>query len=149
MKRIFIFFTQTLLSLIGLAVLAFLLRFPSTEGRAANLDFMSIYTDPLILYTYLASTPFFIALYKSIRLLGHIAQSKAEAIQCLKTIKFCARIQAALIILATLFIKINHHHGDDPAGFLAICLITSFAALLLSAAAAQYQKKLQKNNPAI
>ena len=34
----------------GIATLAAMMRFPQSEGRAANLDLISIYADPLIIY---------------------------------------------------------------------------------------------------
>jgi hypothetical protein len=59
---------------VGISVVFFLIAFwiaaglvwiPQTEGRAVHLDLISIYTDPLIIYTYIALTPFFVALYQA------------------------------------------------------------------------------------
>jgi hypothetical protein len=70
MKRISIVFLQAVIVLIGIVALVILIRFPLTEGRAANLDLFSIYSDPFILYGYAASIVFFVALYKAFKLLG-------------------------------------------------------------------------------
>src|SRR5687767_1728672 len=77
MKQRSTIFLQVVIVLIGILALAIMIRFPLTEGRAANLDLFSIYSDPFILYAYAASIPFFIALYKAFKLLGYIGQNKA------------------------------------------------------------------------
>jgi len=77
MKRISSIFLQAVIVFIGIVTLVILLRFPLTEGRAANLDLFRIYLDPFILYGYAASIVFFITLYKAFRLLGYIGQNKA------------------------------------------------------------------------
>ena len=69
MKRIPTLFLQAAIVLIGLVVLAALIGLPLTEGRAKNLDLLSVYADPFILYGYTASIAFFVALYKAFKLL--------------------------------------------------------------------------------
>jgi hypothetical protein len=58
MKKSSTFFLKVVILLIAIGVLAGLIWFPQTEGRAAHLDLISIYTDPFIIYIYIASTPF-------------------------------------------------------------------------------------------
>lgn len=84
MKRISIIFLQAVLILISIVVLSFLIIMPSKEGRATNLDLISIYTDPFILYGYAASIAFFVALYKAFRLLGYIEKNKVFSIHAVK-----------------------------------------------------------------
>jgi Protein of unknown function (DUF2975) len=132
--------------LIGIVALAIMIRFPSTEGRAENLDLFSIYADPFILYGYAASIPFFIALYKVFRLLGYIGHNKAfslNSVRALSSIKNCAIVLSILIVMAGLYIKIFHNKDDDPAGFLAICIVTAFVSLVVAAAVAVFKKILQ------
>ena len=62
MKRTSTIFLQAVIVLIGIIALAILIRFPLTEGRAANLDLFNIYSDPFILYGYVASITFFVGL---------------------------------------------------------------------------------------
>jgi len=109
-----------------------MIRFPSTEGRAENLDMFSIYFDPFILYAYAASIPFFIALYKAFKLLGYIGQNKAFSLnsaRTLKSIKYCAIVLDVLIVTAGIYIRIFHNKDDDPAGFLAMCIVTTAGAV--------------------
>jgi len=146
MKRSSTIFLQGVVVLIGIVVLAMLIRFPLMEGRAANLDLLSIYADPLILYAYAGSIAFFVALYKAFRLLGYIGQNKvfsAESVGTLKTIKYCALVLGVLIIGAGVYVRIFHHEDDDPAGFIALCIVTCFASVVVATAAAIFEKILQ------
>ena len=59
MKKISLLFIQAVIVLIGFVALYVLIRFPSTGGRAENLDLFSIYSDPFVLYGYAASMAFF------------------------------------------------------------------------------------------
>src|SRR5215831_15676793 len=119
MKRISTIFLQAVIVLIGIVALAILIRFPLTEGRAANLDLFSIYSDPFILYGYATSIAFFVALYKAFKLLGYIGQNKvfsSDSVGTLKSIKYCAIVLSILIVAAGLYIRISHNKEDDPAG---------------------------------
>ena len=146
MKRISTLFLQAVIVLIGLIALAVLIFFPLTEGRATNLDLFSIYFDPLIIYVYLMSIAFFIALYKAFKLLGYIGQNKIFSTNSVKTlagIKYCAIAISIAIVIAAIYIRIAHHKDDDPAGFIAICIVTTFASSIVATAAAIFEKLLQ------
>ena len=146
MKRIPTVFLQATIVLIGLVALVLLIWFPLTEGRAANLDLFSIYFDKFILYGYAASIVFFVALYKAFRLLGYIGQNKVFSpisAKTLKSIKYCAIILSILIVTAGLYIRIFHSQGDDPAGFLALCIVTTFVSIVVATTAAVFEKIVQ------
>jgi hypothetical protein len=146
MKKIPIVFLQAVIVLIGIIALAIMIRLPLTEGRAANLDLFSIYADPLILYGYAASIAFFIALYKAFKLLGYIGQNKVfspGSVKALKSIKRCAIVLSVLIVLAGVYVRLFHSKDDDPAGFLALCIVTTFVAIVIATAAAIFEKLLQ------
>jgi len=146
MKRISIIFLQAVIVLIGIVALAILIWFPLTEGRATNLDLVSIYLDPFILYGYAASIAFFVALYKAFKLLGYIGQNKvfsSNSVKTLKSIKYCAFVLSILIVLVGLYIRLFHDKEDDPAGFLAICIVTTFVSIVVATAAAIFEKLLQ------
>ena len=74
MKKSSTVFLQVVIVLISIVALAIMIRFPQTEGRASNLDLFSIYADPFIVYMYLASIAFFVALYQAFKLLGYIGK---------------------------------------------------------------------------
>ena len=145
MKRISILFLQAVIVLIGIVALAILLWFPLNEGRATNLDLFSIYSDPFILYGYAASIAFFVALYQAFKLLGYIGQNKVfslNSVRTLKSIKYCAIVLSILIVLAGLYIRLFHNKEDDPAGFLAICIVTTFVSIVVATTAAVFEKLL-------
>ena len=132
--------------LLGIVAVAIMIRFPLTEGRSENLDLFSIYSDPFILYGYAASIPFFIALYKTFKLLGYIGQNKAfslNSVRTLSSIKYCAIVLSIFIVMAGVYIRIFHNKEDDPAGFLAMCIATSFVSLVVATAVAVFENILQ------
>jgi cytochrome bd-type quinol oxidase subunit 2 len=139
-------FLQVAIALIGIVVLLIMIRFPLKEGRAANLDLFSIYTDPFILYVYASLIPFFIALYQAFKLLEYIGQNKAfslNSVRTLRSIKYCAIVMSILITMAGIYILLFHHKDDDPAGFLALCTVTTFVSLVVTIAIAMFEKILQ------
>lgn len=146
MKKSSTIFLQAVIVLIGILALAIMIRLPLTEGRAANLDLFSIYADPFILYGYLASGAFFVSLYQAFKLLGYIGQGKvfsSGSVKALRIMKYCAIILSILIVLAGIYIRIFHAEGDDPAGFLAMCIVTAFVSVVVATAAAVFEKTLQ------
>src|SRR5258706_6166919 len=146
MKRISIVFLQAVIVLIGIVALVILCRVLFTGVRATNLNLFRIYFDPFILYGYATSIAFFVALYNAFKLLGYIGQKKvfsSSSVKTLKNIKYCAIILSILIVAAGLYIRIFHNKEDDPAGFLAICIVTTFVSTVVATAAAIFAKLLQ------
>ena len=130
-------FLQSGVVLLAIITLIMLIRLPMLEGRAENLDLLHIYMDPFILYGYLASIAFFVALYKAVKLLGYIGQNRLfslTSLRTLKSIKHCTIIVSIAIALAAIYVRIFHHKDDDPAGFLAMCIVTSFASISVAVA---------------
>jgi Protein of unknown function (DUF2975) len=66
-----------------------------------------------------------------------------NSVKALKSIKYCAIILGTLIVLAGVYIKIFHSEEDDPAGFIAMCIVTTFASIVVATAAAIFEKILQ------
>ena len=146
MKKSSTVFLQAVVVLVGMLALFLLVRMPMTEGRAANLDAFHIYTDPFILYGYVASIAFFVALYKAFRLLGYVGQNRvfsSDAVGALRSIKYCAIILSILIVAAGVYILLSYPKDDDPAGFLAMCMITTFVAIVVATVAAIFERILQ------
>jgi hypothetical protein len=146
MRRISIIFLQGVVLLFGVVALSIMIRLPMIEGRAENLDLFSIYADPFILYGYASSIAFFVALYKAFKLLGYIGQNKLfslTAVRTLRSIKYCAVMLSILIAAAGLYIRIFHDKDDDAAGFLALCIVTTFISIAVATAVAVLEKILQ------
>jgi hypothetical protein len=138
-------FLKIVISLIGLVTFAGLIWFPQTEGRAANLDLVSIYADPLIIYGFLASIPFFVALYHGIKLLSYVDQNKVfseTAVKAVRNIKYCAITLSGFIVVGLLYIRL-FAHGEDAAGPTALGMFTTFACIVIATAAAVFERLLQ------
>jgi hypothetical protein len=145
MKKSSTLFLKVVILLIAIGVLAGLIRFPQTEGRAANLDLISIYTDPFIIYIYIGSIPFFVGLYQAFKLLNFIDANKAfsqGAVNTLKNMQFASLSLIGFIALALFYIRF-FAHGDDPAGptMLGICMALAFG--VIATAAGVFQKLFQ------
>lgn len=145
MKRRSTLFLKIVILMMAIIVAAGLIWFPQTEGRAANLDLISIYADPLIVYIYIASIPFFVGLYQAFRLLNLIDRNKAfssEAVQKLKNIKFASIILIGFILFALLYIRF-FAKGDDPAGPTILGFFLTLAFGVIATAAGIFQKLFQ------
>ncbi|HET9905180.1 MAG TPA: DUF2975 domain-containing protein [Anaerolineales bacterium] len=138
-------FLKIVISLIGIVTLAAMIRLPQLEGRSANLDLISIYEDPLIIYTFLASIPFFIALYQGFKLLGYVDQNRVFsqlALEAVKKIKYCAMSLPVLIIIGEAYI-IFGANGDDAAGPVALGIFATFASIVIATGVAIFERLLQ------
>jgi len=146
MKKGSTVFLQVVIVLIGSVALAVMIRFPLTEGRAAHLDLFSIYADPFIIYGYVVSIAFFVALYQAFKLLGYIGQNRVfslNSVKALRTIKYCAITLGISIVMAALYIRIFHAKDDDPVGFIAIAILATFTSIVIATAAAVFERTLQ------
>lgn len=145
MKNTSTLFLKTVIVLLAIVIATCLVWFPQNEGRATNLDLISIYSDPFILYIYLASTPFFVALYQAFKLLSYVDKnsifSKA-AITAVRNIKYCAITTCGLIVLSLVYIRF-FVHGDDPAGPTMLGFIAILISIVIATSAAIFQKLLQ------
>jgi hypothetical protein len=145
MKKGSTLFLKFVICLIAIGALIWLIWFPQLEGRAANLDLISIYKDPLIIYAYIGSIPFFVALYQAFKLLGYVDNNKVFsqlAVKAVRNIKYCAITISGLIILGILYIRL-FVNGDDPAGPTALGIFTTFASIVIATAAAIFERLLQ------
>ena len=138
-------FLKIVIALIGIVTLTGLIWFPQTEGRAANLDLFSIYKDPLIIYGFIASIPFFVALYHGFKLLSYVDQNQVfseAAIKAVRNIKYCAITLSGFIVVVILYIRL-FAHGEDAAGPTALGIFTTFASIVIATAAAVFERLLQ------
>jgi len=140
-------FLKVVIVLITIVALVGMIRFPQTEGRAANLDLFSIYKDPFIIYLYIASIPFFTALYQAFKLLGLIDANKIfsqASVKAVRNIKYCAIALMGFLLGAISYIFVmSKATNDDGAGAIAVGLVTIFASCVIAAAADVFQRLLQ------
>ena len=126
MKKGSTLFLKFVICLIAIGVFVWLIWFPQLEGRAANLDLISIYKDPLIIYTFIGSIPFFVGLYQGFKLLGYIGSNKVfsqPSVNAVGKIKYCAIAFSGFIMLGILYIRL-FVQGDDPAGVTGLSIVT-------------------------
>lgn len=147
MKRGSILFLRGLIVLFGVVVLAWMLWEPHLEGRNANADLTTIYfRDPFLAYAYLGSLPFFFGLYQGFTLLGYVDRGDAfstGALRTLEYIKYSALAVIGVIVGAEVYVVLGHAADDDPAGFVMLGLVASFACLVTAVAAAVLERLLR------
>ena len=144
MKRGSTVFLQVVVVLIGMAALAFLLREPHVEGVNKHARFFEVYFDSFVAYAYLASIPFFAALYQAFKVLGYAGQNEVfsqDAVNALRTMKYCALAIIGFVAFSVLFM-IGGDREDRPAGVFMRLLI-SFPSIVVAAAAAMFERILQ------
>jgi hypothetical protein len=147
MKRTSTIFLQIVIVLIGIGALALMLWEPHIEGRNAHATHFEIYfKDPFLAYAYIASIPFFVALYQAFKLLGYAGQNKVfspAAVKALRTIKYCAIAIIGFVAVSVVFMPFSDPEDDDgPQGVVMRILIT-FGSIVVATAAAMFERILQ------
>jgi hypothetical protein len=131
--------------LIGIGALALMLWEPHVEGRNAHATLFEIYfKDPFLAFAYIASIPFFVALYQAFKLLGYAGRNEVfsqAAVKALRTIKFCAISIIGFVALSVIFMPFSDP-DDRPPGVVMRILIT-FGAIVVATAAAISERILQ------
>jgi len=144
MKRSSTIFLQMVIVLIGIGALAFLLWEPHIEGRNAHATLFEIYfKDPFLAYAYIASIPFFVALYQAFKVVGYARQNKVfspAAVNALRTIKFCAIAIIGFVAVSVIFMPFSDP-DDRPPGVVMRILIT-FGSIVIATAAAVFERIL-------
>jgi hypothetical protein len=147
MKRSSTIFLQVVILLVGFGALAFLLWEPHLEGRNAGATLFEIYfKDPFLAYAYVASIPFFVALYQAFKLMGYAGQNEVfspAAVKALRTIKFCAIAIIAFVAVSVAFIPFGDPDDDDGPQGVVMRILIAFGAIVVATAAAMFERILQ------
>jgi hypothetical protein len=147
MKRASTAFLQAVILLIGVGALALMLWEPHLEGRNAQATLFQIYfNDPFLAYAYVASIPFFVALYQAFKLLGAIARDDVfsqRSVRALRIIKYCALAVAGFVVGGEAYLFIVQRGKEDIAGGVAVGLFIIFVSVVSAAAAAAFEGLLQ------
>ena len=145
MKRSSTIFLQIVVALIGIGALALMLGEPHIEGRNKHATLFEIYfKDPFLAYAYIASIPFFVALYQAFKVLGYAGQNQVfspAAVKALRIIKYCAISIIGFVAVSVLFMPFSDP-DDRPPGVVMRILIT-FGAIVVATAAAMFERILQ------
>jgi cytochrome bd-type quinol oxidase subunit 2 len=145
MKRSSAAFLQTVIVLIAIGALALMLWEPHIEGRNAHATPFEIYfKDPFLAYAYVASIPFFVALFQAFKVLGFAGQNRVfseAAVNAMRTIKRCAIAIIGFVAGAEVFVML--HNSDDRAGGVFMGILITFGSVIIAAAAATFERILQ------
>src|SRR5262249_9767354 len=142
MKRGSTIFLQIVIVLIGIGALALMLWEPRIEGRNTHATNFEIYfKDPFLAYAYIASIPFFVALYQAFKVLGYAGQNKVfsqAAVRALRTIKYCAIAIIGFVAAGEIFILFGN--SDDRAGGVFMGMLITFGSIVIATAAAMFER---------
>ena len=145
MNRGSILFLKAVLVLIGIGALALMLWEPHLEGRNAHATLFEIYfKDPFLAYAYIASIPFFVALYQAFKVLGYAGQNKVfspAAVRALRTIKYCAMSIIGFVAVGEIFIMLSD--SDDRAGGVFMGILITFPSMVIATAMVVLERVLQ------
>jgi Protein of unknown function (DUF2975) len=138
-------FLRIVVVLIGIGALTFMLWEPHVEGRNKHATLFEIYfKDPFLAYAYVASIPFFVALYQAFKLLGYAGQNEIfthEAVKAMRTIKYCAMAIFGFVVVSVIFL-LRGDPEDRPPGVVMRGLV-AFGSIVVVAAAAMFERILQ------
>ncbi len=136
-------FIQMILVLFGVGVFAFMLWEPHVEGRNANATLFQIYfEDPFLAFAYVASIPFFVALYhvfKVVGAAGRNALKSALAVKSFRTIRFCAIALIGFVAAGEGIILTSE--SDDPAGGVFMGVLVALGSILVGLVAARFERR--------
>ena len=142
MKRSSTIFLQVVIVLIGIGALAIMLWEPHVEGRNAHATPFEIYfKDPFLAYAYIASIPFFVALYQAFKVVGYAGQNKVfsqAAVKALRTIKYCAIAIIGFVAVGEIFIMLGN--SDDRAGGVFMGILITFGSIVIATATAMFER---------
>jgi hypothetical protein len=138
-------FLQVVVVLIGIGALALMLWEPHLEGRNAHATLYAIYfKDPFLAYAYIASIPFFVALYHAFKVFGYAGHNQVfsqAAVKALRTIRRCAIAIIGFVAGGELFIMLGT--SDDRAGGVFMGILITVGAIVMVTAAALGERIVQ------
>lgn len=142
MTRASIALLKAVVVLIAIGAMAFLLVEPHFEGVNANAAtlFDMYFDDPLLAYAYIASIPFFVALYQAFTLLG--TMDTRRSVKSLRTIRYCAITTIPFIVGGVVWIL--SVESDERPPILAMGIIASLGCIVVATATTVFARTLQK-----
>jgi len=146
MKRNTIFL-QLVIVLIGIGAFTFMLWEPHIEGRNAHATLFEIYfKDPFLAYAYIASIPFFVALYQVFNVLGYVRQNKVfsqTTVKALRIIKYCIITIIGFVAVSIIFIYPMFGDIDDRPQGVSMRIVIAFASIVIAAAVGMFEQILK------
>ena len=145
MKQSSTIFLQSVIMLTGIVALILMLWEPHLEGRNAHATLFDIYfKDPFLAFAYVASIPFFMALYQAFKVVGYAGHNKVfspAAVNALRTIKFCAIAIIGFVAASVVFMPFSDP-DDRPPG-VVMRIVIAFGSIVIATAAAMFERILK------
>ena len=133
--------------LLGIAVFVFLLWEPHVEGRNAHATLFEIYfKDAFLACAYIASIPFFVAIYQAFKLFGDVGRNgvfSLRSLSALRTIRYCAIIVLGFIAVGEAYLFIMVRGEDDIAGGVAMGIFVALFFTIIATGAALFERTLR------
>ena len=146
MRKCSTVFLQLVVVLIAIAALALMLWEPHIEGRNANSTAFEVYfNDPFLAFAYIASTPFFVAIYQAFKVLGYAGENRVfshEAVKCMRIIKYCAIAIVGFVVVSVFFMPFSASDDDGPQG-VVMRIFATIGSFVIAAVAAIFERVLQ------
>ena len=146
MKRSSTIFLQVVIVLIGIGALAFMLWEPHVEGVNAHATPFQMYFNSFVVYAFIASTPFFAALYHAFKVLGYVRQNQTfsqATVNSLRIIKYCALAHIGFVAVSVVFMPFSDPDDDDGPQGVVMRVVVIFGSIVVATAAAMFQRVLQ------
>ena len=144
MKRGSTIFLQAVIVLIGIGALAFMIWEPHVEGVNAHATWFQMYFNSFVVYAFIGSIPFFVALYHAFKVLGYVRQNKTfsqATVNSMRIIKYCALALIGFVAVSVIFM-VGGDREDRPAGLFMRILVT-FPSIVVATATAISERILQ------
>lgn len=139
-------FLRAVTVLVGLVVLAGLVFEPHVEGRNLHATPAEIYLhDPFLLFVYVGSIPFFIALFQAFKLLGYVGSGEsafsAHSLRASRRIRDGARVTIGFVVVGVVILMFV---GEERPVALFLGLLPTLALLTVASSAALFERLLQR-----
>ena len=139
-------FLRAVTVLVGLVVLAGLVFEPHVEGRNMDATPAEIYLhDPFLLFVYVGSIPFFMALFQAFRLLGYVGSGESafsvHSLRASRLIRDGARVTIGFVVVGVVILMFV---GEERPVALFLGLIPTLALLTIASSAALFERLLQR-----
>jgi Protein of unknown function (DUF3036). len=145
MKRETVFLKISVYLLAALVLVFYIFGLPSIAITVTEDPQLTYLYYPILIGMYGAAVPFFIALYKVLRILGYIDKNKAFSDLCiyaLKNIKYCA-ITIGIIYAAGIPLLYLLADAYDAPGILLFGFVIAFASVVIAVLAVVFQRLIK------
>lgn len=147
MKQVSVLFLEGVVILAGIVTFILLLWEPHIEGVNAHRSFFEVYQDPFIILVYMGLIPFFIALYRVLKILESIRLNyffSPDIVKSVRTIRHCAIAIILFVAVELVYVMLTRGLDDDPIGGFFMGTLIVLGALVVIALSIVFEWFLKK-----